>query len=57
MWKNIAQALGLNIPEQQLDSISPVLDTLWTQTRSALDRDLSHLDPALTFHPNLGAEQ
>ncbi|MBI3696410.1 MAG: hypothetical protein HY238_16425 [Acidobacteria bacterium] len=56
MWKNIAQALGLSIPEQQLEAISPVLDSLWSQTRQALDRDLSRVDPALTFHPDLGGE-
>ena len=56
MWKNIAQALSLNIPEQQLDAISPVLDSLWAETRRALDRDLSRIDPALTFHPDLGGE-
>lgn len=56
MWKNIARALGLDIPEQQLDTISPVLDSLWSQARKALDRDLSSIDPAVTFHPDLGAE-
>ncbi len=55
MWKQIAKALGLNIPEQQLDTISPVLDTLWTDTRRALDRDLSSIDPAVDFHADLGA--
>lgn len=56
MWKNIARALGLDIPEQQLDTISAVLDSLWSQARKALDRDLSSIDPAVTFHPDLGAE-
>ncbi len=55
MWKQIAKALGLNIPEQQLDTISPVLDLLWTDTRRALDRDLSATDPAIDFHADLGA--
>ena len=54
MWKNIAEALGLNIPEPQLNTISPVLDALWAAARKALDRDLSNIDPAITFHPDLG---
>ena len=56
MWKSIAQALGLGIPEQQLDAISPVLDSLWSQTRKAVDRDLSRVDPAITFRPDLEVE-
>jgi hypothetical protein len=27
-WKKAAQAMGLDIPESQLDSITPSLDTL-----------------------------
>lgn len=56
MWKNIAQALGLTIPEQQLDNISPVLDALWRDARRALDRDLSQVEPAIVFRPELGVE-
>jgi hypothetical protein len=56
MWKSIAAALGLPTPEQQVEAISPVLDSLWTQTRRALDRDLSSLDPAITFHADQGAD-
>ena len=51
MWKNIAQALNLKIPEAQLDQIAPVLDVLWDQTRRALDRDLSAIEPAVKFQP------
>ena len=51
MWKNIAQALDLKIPEAQIDRIAPVLDVLWDQTRRALDRDLSAIEPAIKFHP------
>lgn len=54
MWKNIAQALSLQIPDQQLQAISPALDALWTETRRALERDLSHVDPALRFHAGIG---
>jgi hypothetical protein len=56
MWKTIAEALGLNIPGDQLDRISPVLDALWRDTRRALDRDLSAVEPAITFRPDLGVE-
>ena len=56
MWKTIARALGLDIPELQLDAISPILDSLWSQTRKALDRDLSRVDPAITFRPDLEVE-
>jgi len=54
MWKTIAQVLELEIPEPQLEAVSPVLDSLWAQTRRVLNRDLSGVDPALTFHPELG---
>ena len=54
MWKNIAQAFGLNIPDDQLDKISPALDALWAAARRALERDLSGVEPALVFYPDLG---
>jgi hypothetical protein len=57
MWKSMAQALGLNIPDQQLETISPVLDSLWSETRRTLDRDLSSIDPVLTFRPDIGVSQ
>ncbi len=53
----MAQALGLNIPDQQLETISPVLDSLWSETRRTLDRDLSSIDPVLTFRPDIGVSQ
>ncbi len=56
MWKTIAQSLGLNIPDDQLDRIAPVLDALWKGTRQALDRDLSATDPAILFRADLGGE-
>jgi hypothetical protein len=52
----MAQALGLHIPEEQLQIIAPVLDALWAEARRALDRDLSHLDPALYFHAGIGVK-
>lgn len=56
MWKNIAKELGMGIPEAQMEAISPVLDALWGQVRKALDRDLSAVDPAFRFDPDLGGE-
>lgn len=56
MWKTIAQALGLQIPDGQLAAIEPALDALWKGTRQALDRDLSAVDPAIQFRPDLGVE-
>lgn len=56
MWKNIAAALGFPTPEQQLNAISPVLDSFWAEARRALDRDLSSSDPAITFHADLGVQ-
>ena len=53
MWKTIAQALGLPTPERDLEALSPVLDTLWAQTRKALDRELGEVEPALVFRPDL----
>ncbi len=56
MWKEIAQKLGMEIPEQQMERISPVLDRLWSDVRRVLDKDLSELDPAVNFHPDLRGE-
>ena len=56
MWKNIAASLGFPTPEQQLNAISPVLDSFWAEARRALDRDLSSTDPAITFHADLGVQ-
>ena len=56
MWKEIAQKLDLEIPEQQMERISPVLDRVWSDIRRVLDRDLSELDPAVNFHPDLRGE-
>lgn len=60
MWKEMAKALELEIPDKQLETIAPVLDSLWAQTRRALDRDLSLVDPAVMFRADLapgGASQ
>jgi len=56
MWKTISQAMGLTIPPEQLEAISPALDALWSGARRALDRDLSTVDPAVTFRPELEVE-
>jgi len=49
MWKALAQAWNLNIPEEELERIAPVLDDLFAKVRPALDRDLSHVEPAAVF--------
>ncbi len=56
MWKTIAQALGLNIPDDQLEALAPALDALWKGARQALDRDLSAVEPALKFYPEIGSQ-
>jgi len=56
MWKTIAQALGLQIPDDHLAAIEPALDSLWKGTRQALDRDLSAIDPVITFRADVGGE-
>jgi len=55
MWNEIAKALGLGIPDEQLQKIAPVLDALWSDTRRALGRDLSAVDPAVIFQASLAA--
>ena len=49
MWNEIADRLGLNVPAEQLENLTPALDALHKATREMLDRDLSALDPAIVF--------
>jgi hypothetical protein len=51
MWRKISEAHGLNIPEEQLKRIGPVLDGLYRDLRPALDRDLSEVEPIAVFRP------
>ena len=50
----MAQALGLNLPADQMERIAPVLDATWKATRQVLDRDLSAIDPAIVFRAETG---
>ncbi len=51
MLKPIAETLNINIPDEQLDEIEPVLDELMRDIRRALDRDLATIDPVTRFQP------
>ena len=50
----MAQALGLNLPADQMERIAPALDAMWKATRQALDRDLSAIAPAVVFRAETG---
>ncbi len=54
MLKRIAAERQLKIPDEQLDQIAPILETLFQQVRQALDHDLSTTDPVLTFRCDAG---
>jgi len=56
MWKTIAQAMSLEIPDDQLAAIEPALDALWKGARQAFDRDLTGVDPAIGFRADVGGE-
>ncbi len=51
MLKSAAETLNINIPDEQLDEIEPVLDELMRDIRRALDRDLATIDPVTRFQP------
>ena len=51
----MAQALGLQIPADEVQRLKPALDAMWSATRQALDRDLSAIDPAIVFRAEPGA--
>lgn len=51
MVKQLAKALGRNIPEDELERIAPVLEDLLAGIETALDRDLSTTDPMFAFRP------
>ena len=51
MLKPIAETLNINIPDEQLEEIEPVLDELMRDIRRSLDRDLSAIDPVTRFQP------
>jgi hypothetical protein len=57
MWNEMAQALGLKLPADQVERIAPVLDAMWKATRQVLDRDLSATEPAIVFRAETGGVQ
>ncbi|MBI1352803.1 MAG: hypothetical protein GC160_00550 [Acidobacteria bacterium] len=54
-WARIAEARGLDLPEERLERISCILDDLEAKTRAALDRDLSLVEPMFSFRPTTSA--
>jgi hypothetical protein len=53
MWSKLAAARRFGIPEEELERMTPVLDELERSVREALDRDLSTVDPAFVFRPEI----
>ena len=51
MWKQMAEAMRLNIPDAELERAAAVLESLYEDVRPALDRDLSTIEPAADFRP------
>ena len=51
-WKQAAEGLGIEIPEQRLKLAAPVFDALWKVTRESLRRDLSLVEPDFQFRPD-----
>ena len=51
MWKQMAEAMQLNIPEAELERAAATLESLYKNVRPALDRDLSTIEPAAAFRP------
>jgi len=49
MWKQMAEAMQLNIPEAELERAAAILESLYENVRPALDRDLSTIEPAAVF--------
>ena len=49
MWKQMAEALQLNISEAEIEKVAAILDSVYGGVRPALDRDLSTIEPAGVF--------
>ena len=49
MWKQMAEALQLNIPEAEMEKVAAILDSVYVSVGPALDRDLSTIEPAGVF--------
>jgi hypothetical protein len=56
MWEQIARGWRFDIPSDEFDRITPVLDDLFAKVRPALDRDLSAIAPVSGFRPVHGGE-
>jgi hypothetical protein len=54
MWKKLAELYGWNIPAADIERLAPSLDALYENTRRALDRDLSTVEPVAVFRPGEG---
>ncbi len=51
MWKQMAEAMQLNIPEAEMERAADILDSVYGSVRPALDRDLSTIEPVAVFRP------
>ena len=51
MWKQMAEAMQLNIPEAERERTAAILESLYENVQPALDRDLSTIEPAADFRP------
>jgi len=49
MWKQMAEAMQLNIPEAEMERVAAILDSVYGSVRPALDRELSTIEPAAVF--------
>jgi hypothetical protein len=51
MWGKLSELYGWNIPEGDLERLTPALDSLAERARRALDRDLGTVEPVTVFRP------
>lgn len=49
--KQAAEAWQFDIPEAELEAITPILEDVVAKTAQALDKDLSTTDPIHSFRP------
>ncbi len=48
-WKRFAAAADLEIPDEEIEAITPTLDRITAATRQALEPDLGFMGPAFCF--------
>ena len=48
-WKRFAAAADLEIPDEEIEAITPTLDRITAATRQALEPDLGFTAPAVCF--------